>query len=492
MPQDPPVTVPPATPAAPAAAPPPLRILVADDEESMRHFVQRGLTRLGHTVEAVADGDAAVARWTSQPFDLAVLDLKMPGCDGLVALGRIRSHSPDAIVVLMTAHGTVATAVEAMHLGAADFVTKPFTLDELQLRLDRALAHRAAKRENRNLRGLLEAADGGVGLVGQSAAMRDLLEKLDLLRQSTATVLLTGESGTGKGLVAKALHLGSDRAKEPFVALNCAAVPDTLVESELFGHEPGAFTGARTHKPGLLLRAHRGTVFLDEIADMSGPAQAKIERFLQEREFLPLGGQKSVRVDVRVVAATNRDLPALAKAGQFRAELLWRLDVVQLRVPPLRERREDVPLLLNQVLRRLARPGEAVRTLAPEAIGALTAYDWPGNVRELENTVERMVVMAGERQALGVGDLPTEVRGPGAVSGNGADATYEAARERFDRLYFTNLLMQSGGSITEAAQRAGISRGHLHRRLRDLGCDATAARQAQKGDAEPESNPDRN
>ncbi|MBM4063405.1 MAG: sigma-54-dependent Fis family transcriptional regulator [Planctomycetes bacterium] len=453
----------------------PLRVLVADDEESMRHFVQRGLLRLGHQVEAVDNGEDAVARFLGSPFDLAVLDLVMPRCDGLTALSRIRASAPDAIVVLVTAHGTVATAVEAMHLGAADFVTKPFTIDELWLRLDRALQLRATTRENRHLRAMLDAPDGGAGIVGQSQPMRELLRQLELLRESTATVLLTGESGTGKGLVAKALHLASPRSQQPFVALNCAAVPDTLVESELFGHEPGAFTGARTAKAGLLLRAHRGTVFLDEIADMSLPAQAKIERFLQEREFQPLGGQQPVRVDVRVIAATNRDLQALAKEGRFRAELLWRLDVVHLHVPPLRERREDVPLLIAQLLQKPARPGDAVRTMTPEAIGALTAYDWPGNVRELENVVERMVVMAGQRQALGVADLPPEVRGPGEQDPAAGD-DYEAARTRFDRLYFTNLLMQCGGSITAAAQRAGLSRGHLHRRLRELGCDATAAR----------------
>jgi DNA-binding NtrC family response regulator len=480
MPPDPEVTPP------PAAAP--LRILVADDEESMRHFLQRGLARLGYTVEVVDNGDDAVARWLGAPFDVAVLDLKMPRCDGLQALGRIRSGDPDAVVVLMTAHGTVATAVEAMHTGAADFVQKPFPIDELDLRLLRAIGLRRATRENRNLRALLEAADGGAGLLGHSPAMRELLRQLEVLRASTATVLLSGESGTGKGLVAKALHLGSPRRDEPFVALNCAAVPDTLVESELFGHEPGAFTGARGARPGLLLRAHRGTVFLDEIADMSLAAQAKIERFLQEREFLPLGASKTVHVDVRVIAATNRDLPALAKSGAFRPELLWRLDVVSLRVPPLRERREDVPLLIAQVVRRLGRPGEALRTLTPEATSALTAYDWPGNVRELENVVERMVVMAGPRTALGVGDLPPEVRGTSEPEVESADDRYEAARQRFDRIYFTNLLMRCGGSITEAAHQSGISRGHLHRRLRELGCDAEAARQANRANAaEPEA-----
>lgn len=483
MAQDPPAPTTPAEPTPTAAADTPaptaLRVLVADDEESMRHFLQRGLSRLGHRVESCTDGEEAVSRWLAQPFDLAVLDLKMPRCDGLQALARIRAVAPDAIVLLMTAHGTVATAVEAMHQGAADFVTKPFSIDELQLRLLRAVRQRATVRENRNLRAMLEPVDGGAGLVGQSPAMRELLRQLELLRESTATVLLSGESGTGKGLVAKALHLGSARAQEPFVALNCAAVPDTLVESELFGHEPGAFTGARTHKQGLLHRAHRGTVFLDEIADMSPAAQAKIERFLQDREFLPLGGSQPVRVDVRVIAATNRDLPALAKAGRFRPELLWRLDVVGLRVPALRERREDVPLLIAQALRKAARTGEAALAMSPDAVGALMAYDWPGNVRELENVVERMVVMAGARRELGIGDLPPEVRGQDAAETAGGD-DYEAARQRFDKVYFTNLLMRCGGSITEAAREAGISRGHLHRRLRELGCDATAAREASR------------
>ena len=467
----------------------PLRLLVADDEESMRHFLQRGLSRLGYEVTAVADGDQAVQRWTQEPFDAAVLDLKMPHVDGITALSRIRSSSPDAVVVMMTAHGTIATAVEAMHLGAADFLTKPFGLDELELRLRRALGASAATRENQQLRTLLQGTTGGVGLVAESPAMAEIVRRIELLAASDSTVLLTGESGTGKGLVAKALHRSGTRAQAPFVALNCAAMPDTLVESELFGHETGAFTGAQRARQGLLLRANRGTVFLDEIGDMSLAAQAKIERFLQEREFLPLGGQTPVHVDVRVVAATNRDLPALVQQGRFRAELLYRLDVISLHVPSLRDRREDIPVLLARNLERLGRPGQPTRTLTPEAIGALCAYDWPGNVRELENAVERMSALAGARDVLGVGDLPAEVRGPDdEVSGEGND--YDTARRRFDRVYFTNLLMQTGGSITEAARLAGLSRGHLHRRLRELGCDAQAARDAGRTGSSPEARDD--
>jgi DNA-binding NtrC family response regulator len=469
----------PAVPDDPAPTAP-LRLLLADDEESMRHFLARGLTRLGYDVVAVADGNDAVARWQQQPFALTVLDLRMPGLDGLAALRHVRSLDPDAVVVLMTAHGTVDTAVEAMQLGASDFVTKPFSLEELQVRLERALRTSAATRANRQLRALLRAPDCGVGLVAQSAAMAEVRRQIELLAHSDATVLLTGESGTGKGLVAKAIHACSPRAEQPFVPLNCAAVPETLIESELFGHEPGAFTGARTKKAGLLQRANGGTVFLDEIADMSLAAQAKIERFLQDREFTPLGAQAAVRVDVRVIAATNRDLPALVHSGAFRAELLWRLDVVAVRVPPLRERREDVPALVAAVLARLGKDGRPQHTLSPDAMAAMSAYDWPGNVRELENLVERMVVFAGARAELGAGDLPGEVLGAPATSAvtGGDDDHYEAAKVRFDRIYFANLLRRCGGSITVAAERSGISRSHLHRRLRELGLDAEDARRA--------------
>ncbi|MFM1874153.1 MAG: hypothetical protein RL398_3575 [Planctomycetota bacterium] len=460
-----------------------LRLLVADDEESMRHFVTKGLKRLGYEVTAVEDGEAAAKAWSAGAFDAAVLDLKMPVLDGIGALQRIRSAAPDAAVVMMTAHGTIANAVEAMQLGAADFLSKPFALDELQMRLQKALGARAQRRENAQLRSLVEGTAGGVGIVAESPAMADLVRRIDLLAQSEATVLLTGASGTGKGLVAKALHRTSARRDEPFVALNCAAMPDTLVESELFGHEAGAFTGAQRAKQGLLARANRGTVFLDEIGDMSLAAQAKIERFLQDKEFLPLGAGQAVRVDVRVIAATNRDLAALVASGAFRAELLYRLDVVHLHVPNLRDRREDIPVLLARNLERLTRPGTPPCRLTPEAIGALCVYDWPGNVRELENSVERMLALAGNRTELGVADLPAEVRS--SAAGEASERNdYETARRNFDRAYFTSLLMQTGGSITEAARQAGLSRGHLHRRLKELGCDAQAAREAGRSDVD--------
>ncbi len=448
----------------------------------MRHFLKAGLERLGYAVDVVGDGEEAASRWLQQPYDVGVFDLKMPKVDGVAALSRIKSSDVDAVIVLMTAHGTIATAVEAMQLGAADYVTKPFELDELQMRLERALSQRATVRENQTLRQMLGDVEGGLGLVAQSPAMAHIAQQVELMAESTATVLIGGESGTGKGLVAKAIHRASARRDGPFIALNCAAVPDNLVESELFGHEPGAFTGAVKSKAGLLQRADGGTVFLDEIGDMSLAAQAKIEGFLQDRRVLRLGGEAAVEVDVRVLAASNRDLHALAEDGAFRPELLWRLDVLNLTVPPLRDRREDIAVLIARTLERLASADRARRTITPEAIGALTAHDWPGNVRELENTIERMVALSGERTSLGLADLPAELGQEGDEASRQGNDNYEAARRRFDRIYFKNLLVECGGSITAAAQRAGISRGHLHRRLKELGTDIDAARAAAKSD----------
>jgi DNA-binding NtrC family response regulator len=449
------------------------RVLVADDEESMRHFVQMGLKRLGHEVFAVADGEAAIAAWTEaagtdHAFDVAVLDVRMPFADCTTVLARIRSLDPDATVLLISAHGTVATAVEAMHLGAADFVTKPFGIDELHLRLQRAVSMRHTQQEHQRLRTLLAEPDAALGLTAKSPAMREIVRQLDLVAAANSTVLLTGESGCGKGLLAKSLHLRSARSSEPFLAMNCAAVPEALAESELFGHVPGAFTGARTNKAGLLQRAHGGTLFLDEIGDMSLSLQAKIESFLQHREFVPLGSETTTKVDVRIVAATNRDLWQLVERGEFRNELLYRLDVVNLRVPPLRERRDDIPQLIRTFLSG-GQKQPAHHHFSPEAMAVLIAYHWPGNVRELENAMERMVVMAGQRQELGVADLPAELRCSEEGEAAASDDGYEAARTRFDRLYFQNLLRRAHGNVTEAARLAGISRGHLHRRLKELG-----------------------
>ena len=458
----------PAATIEPAAPRRPARILVVDDEESMRHYLSLALRRAGHEPFPADGGEAALELCRRGPFDAVLLDLRMPGMDGIAVLARIRELDPDASVLMMTAHGTIASAVEAMRLGAADFLTKPFEAEEILLRLDKALGQRRTAAENRALRGLLEREGGTHGLLGRSMPMRALIQQLELLRNSGSTVLLTGESGVGKGKVARTLHQMSNRADGPFVTVHCPAVPETLFESELFGHEAGAFTGARSARQGLVAKAHQGTLFLDEVSEMSPQAQAKIERFLQEKEFLPVGATSPVKVDVRVVAATNRDLQQAVAAGTFRPDLLWRLAVVQLHVPPLRERRDDIMALVTAQLRRLAeREGWQQKHCSPAVMAALVSHEWPGNVRELENVVERMAVLGGTRPTLEPEDLPDEIRA--ASPGSATEADYACARDRFEHAYFRALLLRCGGNVSEAARVSGLSRGHLHRRIRELG-----------------------
>ena len=462
------------------AGPTPVSVLVVDDEESMRHFLQRGLKRLGYEVETAADGEAAVAMLQRRTFSAMALDLRMPGLDGLAVLARSKSLAPDTVVVLMTAHGSVSHAVEAMKLGAADFLQKPFELDELSLRLSRALAVRDVLADNAELQRQNEHGTNGPRLVAQSPAMRAVEREVALLGRSDATVLVLGESGTGKSVLARALHAASANKDGPFVVANCAAIPETLFESTLFGHEQGAFTGALQNKAGLCERAEGGTLFLDEIGELSLPAQAKLERLLQDREYTPVGATTPRRCTARFVAATNRDLQAMARDGAFRNELLWRLQVVALQAPPLRERREDIPLLVLQNLQTLrARSGRGPATATADALAMLSAYDWPGNVRELENLAERMAVLAGDRECIGSGDVPKEVRGDAQADGA---SDYEAARRQFDHAYFSALLVRSGGSVTEAARLSGLSRGHVHRRIKELGIEPSSARQLDGAD----------
>ncbi|MCA8968274.1 MAG: sigma-54-dependent Fis family transcriptional regulator, partial [Planctomycetes bacterium] len=344
-----------------------LRVLVADDEESMRFFVERGLQRRGYEVEAFDNGTALLERARSAPFDAAVVDLKMPGPSGIDVLRELRELDPDATVLLMTAYGTIETAIEATRLGAFHYLTKPFEFAELAALLERALEHRAAVRENRSLRSLASGRDSFGPMVGQSDAMRAVFATLETLGSATSTVLITGESGTGKELVAQALHVTSGRAGA-FIAVNCAGIPETLFESELFGHEPGAFTGAVKGRGGLVARAEGGTLFLDEIGEISLANQKSLERFLQEREYAPLGSESLVKANVRIVAATNRDLSVEVAEGRFRQELLFRLDVVPIHVPPLRERPEDVAPLVAHFVRSLAKRHESlVRSVSIEA-----------------------------------------------------------------------------------------------------------------------------
>jgi len=381
-------------------------ILIAEDERSMREFLEILLRRQRHEVTAVADGKAAREAIASREFDLVLTDLKMPGVSGLEVLRETKQLYPHTEVILVTAFATAETAISAMKQGAYDYLTKPFKVDEILITVERALEKRALVRDNYTLREELKGRQGLDRLVGRSAVMQDLFGLMRRVASTRTSVLITGESGTGKELVALALHALSDRADRPFVPVNCGAIPDSLIESELFGHVRGAFTGAAVDKSGLFAAADGGTLLLDEIAELSQPMQVKLLRTLQERTVKPVGAVAEQQVDVRILAATNRNLEAEVNAGRFRSDLYYRLNVIQLRIPSLRDREEDIPLLAEHFLRKFAaQNGRAVRSITPEAMSWLRAYRYPGNVRELENIVERAVTLA-TGDALDLESLP--------------------------------------------------------------------------------------
>ncbi|MEK7879319.1 MAG: sigma-54 dependent transcriptional regulator [candidate division NC10 bacterium] len=463
------------------------RILIADDEDGLRWVLEKGLRQAGYDVSAVKDGATALSQAEAEPFDLIFLDVRMPGMDGLTLLSRLRLARPDALVVIMTAHGTMETAISAMQRGAYDYLAKPFDIDELLLVAERALtARRLAQEVTQLKKGLQDVWEFGA-LVGRHPKMQEVYKTIGRIAASDVTVLLRGESGTGKELVARAIHHYSRRAGRPFVAVSSAAIPAQLLESELFGHEKGAFTDAKERKLGRLELAHGGTLFLDEVGDMPPDLQAKLLRALQERSFERVGGHEPIRVDVRVLAATNRDLEAMMREARFREDLFYRLNVVTLLLPPLRERRDDVPLLVEHFLaKHQADLGE--RAVAPEALDRLTGYDWPGNVRELENVVQRAMVMA-----TGGVILPEHLPiGPvSAAATVTADATleevirkklFECVRGLRDRpgtnLYalmiglvekplLRAVLRETGGNQVRAAALLGINRNTLRKKLRE-------------------------
>ena len=471
-------------PASPTGA----RILVADDEPAMRWLLDRLLRQAGHAVTVVEDGQAALAAAAAEPVDLAFLDIRMPGLDGLEVLSRLRAQSPETAVIVMTAHGSVRAAVEAMQRGAYDYLAKPFDNDEVLLLVERALSAKALAREVVELRtGIQEVWEFGA-LVGQSPRMQEVYKTIGRIAGTDVTVLLQGESGTGKEVVARAIHHYSRRAGKPFVAVSCAAIPPTLLEAELFGHERGAFTDAHQRRLGRFELAHGGTLYLDEVGDMGPELHPKLLRVLQEREFERIGGGEPIRVDVRVVAATNRDLEALIREGRFREDLYYRLNVVSLTLPPLRERREDVPFLVDHFLAKYAGDlGE--RALSAEALDRLRGYPWPGNVRELENVIQHAMVMAGGGVILPE-HLPIAA-GPGApparegtlealihqkleecVRGLGARESanlYELVLGLVERPLLMAVLRETGGNQLRAAALLGINRNTLRKKLRALG-----------------------
>jgi DNA-binding NtrC family response regulator len=450
------------------------RILVADDEPSLRKVLDAQLRRSGHEVVAVADGALAIAALEQEPFHLVVTDLKMPHVDGLGVLRWVVRNQPGLPVILITAHGTVDAAVEALREGAYDFVTKPFDREELQLVIDKAL------RNERQASRRVSDDGSGLGIVGTSAVLRELLAFVEKVARSPTTVLISGESGTGKELVARALHSRSGREAGPFIAVNCGAIPESLFEAELFGHERGAFTGAVTSKPGRMELAQGGTLFLDEVGELPKDMQVKLLRALQERTITRVGGVRTLDLDVRVVAATNVDLGKAVAEGRFREDLYYRLNVVPIRLAALRDRSEDVPALVAHFLARFnQRLGKSLEGVLPEAMAALQAWSWPGNIRELENVMERAVLLA-DGPWVGLQDLPAELvraRGeepelvdePGPSDGLGLKEYLRVHTAKLERTRIHRVLGEEDGNVTRAARRLGISRKSLQVKMKEYG-----------------------
>ncbi len=452
-------------------------VLIADDEESMRHLLSVFLRDHGYAVRAVANGEEALKELAARDYDLVLSDVRMPRMDGIALLREVQRLHPELTFIVMSAYGTHDTAIEAMKAGAYDYVSKPFKPDEVLLVLKKAEERERLARENRRLRTELAAEYRFDNLVGASEPMAEVLKQVRKVAPVKTTVLLTGESGTGKELVARALHELSPRAAFPFVAVNCGAIPGELMESELFGHVKGAFTDASRNKKGLALEADGGTLFLDEIGELPQQLQVKLLRFLQEEEVRPVGDTRSERVDVRVVAATARDLGAAVRSGQFREDLYYRLDVVGIRLPPLRERTGDIPALSRHFLARYARlrPGEPIEGISDEALAAMQAYRWPGNVRELEHAIERAAVLC-EGPMIREGDLPEPVRGgllaaaPPVSPPEGTLSIKRATRAVEEQL-IRSALARTNGNRTRAAELLELSYRALLYKIKEYGVD---------------------
>jgi two-component system response regulator HydG len=439
------------------------KILIVDDNLEMAETLAEHLTERGYEVRIEGGGAAALARVEREPFDAVVTDLRMEEVDGLDLLGALKERDPALPVILMTAFGAIDTAIEAIRRGAYHYLTKPFKLEELRVYLEKALAERHLRVENRALRRAVSERFGLGNLVGKSPAMRELYDTLDRVTRTDSLVLVTGESGTGKELVARAIHFNGPRAGKAFVAVNCTAIPASLLESELFGHVKGAFTGASQARAGLFAEAHGGSLFLDEIGDMSLELQARLLRALEDGMVRPVGGNQPIKVDTRIIVATNQDLAQLVREKRFREDLYFRLNVIPLKLPPLRARKEDIPLLVEHFLAKYRErvPGSPVAGFSPEAMRVLVEHPWPGNVRELEKTVERLVVL-GTRERVEAQDLGF-LAGAVPLPFGGGQEDLVSLREMESR-YIEWILQKVGGNKARAAEILGIDPSTLYRR----------------------------
>jgi two-component system, NtrC family, response regulator HydG len=450
-------------------------ILILDDEPDIARSWVKILESAGYRCLATTEPEEALRLLESERPDLLLTDLRMPGLDGMEMLRRARQIDPQMPVLMLTGYASVESAVAAVKAGAFDYLSKSFSNDQLRLTVERALTKRRLELEVHHLRDQLRGVFGFENIVGRSAALQQVLELVRKAARSDANILILGESGTGKELIARAIHANSPRAAQPFVPVDCASLPENLLESELFGHEKGAFTGAVAAKQGLMEAAHRGTLFLDELGELPLGLQAKLLRALQERQIRHVGGTRQIDVDVRIVSATNRDLGTLVGAGKFRDDLYYRVDVIDMVLPPLRERSDDVELLATHFLRKYAQGAQAaVKGFEPEAMIALETYSWPGNVRELQNVIERSCALA-EGEMITLAELPAHLRAPAplrartSAADHGHKLTLKEARERWvgqlEAAYVTDLLKQADGNVSEAARSAGVDRKTLRHLL---------------------------
>lgn len=441
--------------------------MVVDDERTQLEFVGGFLDKAGFEVALMGSAAEAVERFRGEAFDLVLTDQRMPDMSGLDLLKECRALDPEVAVIIMTAYGSIETAVSAMKEGATDYLTKPLNLEELRLRIERVKRGHQLLRENTELREALQERHRIEGVIGESGQMQEVLDLVRRVAPSDATVLLRGESGTGKELIAKAIHYASARKKGPLVKVNCAALPETLLESELFGHEKGAFTGAFATRKGRFEIADKGTLFLDEIGDLPAHLQAKLLRVLQEREFERVGSNHAITSDVRIITATNQDLDQLMRQGVFREDLYYRLNVVTIILPPLRDRRQDLPALIDHFLRKFAeKNGKTIQGFSRDARDALLRYDYPGNVRELENLVERATVLTRD-DIIGIGELPLTIKE--TRPGSGDQTNLSAAVEGMERRMIVEALEAAAGVQTKAADNLGISERALRYKLQKYG-----------------------
>ncbi len=448
------------------------RILVVEDEDKLRRVVQLHLESLGFEVDGAGSAEQALP--LAGLAAAVITDLRLPGVDGIQLIKQLQGRGSQAAVIVMTAHGSVETAVEAMKLGAADFLQKPFSLDHLTTVVEKVMAVQALRDENRRLREELDGRYQFDNIIGRSAAMRDIFQTVERVAPTRATVLLAGESGVGKDMIARAIHHHSPRSRHAFVKINCTALPENLMESELFGYEKGAFTGANVSKPGKFEQADQGTAFLDEIGDVPGHIQVKLLRILQERQFERLGSNLTRNVDVRVIAATNVDLRAALEEGRLREDLYYRLNVVPINIPPLRQRREDIPFLALHFVAKLSKElGSRTREISPAAVDKLLEHAWPGNVRELENTIERSLVLAAG-DTLQPGDIRLEEARGVSTAARSQEAPLlpeGETLEHWEQMMIKEAMRRANGNKSQAARLLGLTRNALRYRLSQMGMD---------------------